>query len=490
MENRLDLTDAETRALGNAAVEWMAEYYRTLRERRIMPDTTSAAIRELIEEPLPQSGTEAGRLLEILQSTIARLSRHNGHPRMFGYVASPGAALTAIGDMFASTLNANVTSWRSAPAPTEIEHVAINWIKEILGYPKDAAGLFVSGGSLANFAALAAARSFKAPGVIATGMDGHRRLRVYVSEEGHFSIAKAAGLLGIGQANVQAVRTDARFRIDLAELERCVEKDLTAGYVPACVVATAGSVNTGAFDPLEELAGFAERHELWLHVDGAYGGFAALAPSAAHFFQGIGEADSVALDPHKWLFLPVSCGCVLYRDADAARRTFGHDADYTRPVGLEAEEAFAFWNFGPELSRRFRALNVWLLIKYAGVRALAEAVEHNMACARYFEEMVRASTDFQMLAPVTLSIFCFRYAPKGFTGDLDALNERILVELHRAGHSYVSNTRLRGRFALRGCVLNHRTIEQDMEILLEDLRQAAHRALALDGEGHPLPAGS
>jgi aromatic-L-amino-acid/L-tryptophan decarboxylase len=478
MGNPLELTGEEIRTFGRAAVEWMEEYYRTLPERRVMPDTTSRFIRDLIEEPLPQSGTDAGRLLEILETDIAPLCRHNGHPRMFGYVASPGTALAAVGDLLASTLNANVTSWRSAPAPAEIEHLAINWIKEILGYPIDAAGLFVSGGSLANFAGLAAARSHQAPGVNAAGMEGQARLRVYVSEEGHFSIGKAAGLLGIGQANVQAIRTDERFRIDLGELERCVERDLAAGYLPACVVATAGSVNTGAFDPLEDLVDVARRHKMWLHVDGAYGGFAALAPSARHFFRGIGDADSVALDPHKWLYLPPSCGCVLYRDAATARRAFGHDADYTRPVGLEAEEAFAFWDFGPELSRRFRALNVWLLLKYAGARALGEAVERNMACARYFEDLVRGSADFEMLTPVTLSIFCFRYAPPGFQGDLDALNERILLELHRGGHSYVSNTRLRGRFALRGCVLNYRTTERDMEILLEDLRHAARAAVA------------
>jgi len=286
-------------------------------------------------------------------------------------------------------------------------------------------------------------------------------------------MAKAAGMLGLGESNVRAVKTDERLHIDLADLERLVAADLAAGHLPFCVVANAGTTATGAFDPLAEVADFAHRHNLWMHVDAAYGGFAALAPSARHFFAGIEEADSVTLDPHKWLYLPVGCGCVLYKDPAAARAAFSHGADYTRPIGLEHDEAFAFWDYGPELTRPFRALDLWLLIKFAGAGRLGKAVEENIACAKYFEELVKASDDFEMLAPVELSVFCFRYVPKGFTGDLDAFNERLLVTLQRAGSTYLSNARVRGRFALRGCVLNYRTTKADMERVLEDVRAAA-----------------
>jgi glutamate/tyrosine decarboxylase-like PLP-dependent enzyme len=279
-------------------------------------------------------------------------------------------------------------------------------------------------------------------------------------------------MLGLGEANVRSVRTDARFRIDLDHLESLVQQDLAAGHLPFCVAANAGTTATGAFDPLPEVAAVARRYNLWLHVDAAYGGFAALAPSARHFFAGIEEADSVALDPHKWLYLPVGCGSVLYKDPAAARAAFAHAAEYTRPLGLERDEAFAFWDYGPELSRPFRALEIWMQIKFAGARRLGEAIEENLACARYFEELIRSTTDFEMLAPVELSVFCFRYAPSGFKDDLDALNERILLALQRAGGSYLSNARVRGSFALRGCVLNYRTRRRDMEILLEDVRRA------------------
>jgi glutamate/tyrosine decarboxylase-like PLP-dependent enzyme len=475
MPDKLAPTSQEFRSMADAAVDFLADYFDRLETRPVLVPTTSRAIRGRIDEPLPMAGADLGALLDTVRNVISEYSRHSGHPRMFGYVASPGTAITAIGNMIAAAMNINVTAWRSAPSGTDLERLTIDWLKEMLGYPAPAGGLLTSGGSMANFAALGAARSAKAganvvrDGVAAAG----RRMCLYVSEESHFSMAKAAGMLGLGESNVRAVKTDERLHIDLADLERLVAADLAAGHLPFCVVANAGTTATGAFDPLAEVADFAHRHNLWMHVDAAYGGFAALAPSARHFFAGIEEADSVTLDPHKWLYLPVGCGCVLYKDPAAARAAFSHGADYTRPIGLEHDEAFAFWDYGPELTRPFRALDLWLLIKFAGAGRLGKAVEENIACAKYFEELVKASDDFEMLAPVELSVFCFHYVPKGFTGDLDVFNERLLVTLQRAGSTYLSNARVRGRFALRGCVLNYRTTKADMVRVLEDVRAAA-----------------
>jgi glutamate/tyrosine decarboxylase-like PLP-dependent enzyme len=437
-----------------------------------MPATSARDIRELLYEPLPEAGAGPEAALATIRDVVYRLSRHNAHPRFFGYVASPGTGAAAIGDFLAAGLNANVTAWRSAPAAAEMEHLVIDWLKTMIGYEASAAWLLVSGGSMANFCGLAAARTAADPEFARTGAGG-APLRVYVSEETHFSIQKAAGLLGIGTSNVQAIPTDASLRVDVAELERRIETDRKAGFRPMCVVANAGTVNTGAVDPIADVAGVAERNRMWLHVDGAYGAFAALAPSARGLFTGIERADSVSLDPHKWLYSSMGCGCVLYRDPSSATAAFAHQAEYTRPVGLSRDEAFAFWDFGPELSRPFRALPLWLAIKLHGVRAFSAAIENNLACARHFEALVKPSDDFEMLAPVSLSIFCFRFRPPGYSGDLDALNERILVELQRAGSSYVSNARIRGKFALRGCVLNYRTTLRDMERLLDDVRNAA-----------------
>ena len=410
----LDPSPEQIRSWANAAVELMAEYLGTIRNRPVYPHTSSRQIREHLDSSLPRRNRlTSTNSFTFSVNTLIELSRHNGHPRMFGYVQAPGTAIAALADLLASTLNANLTAWRSAPAAVEIERLTIEWIKQIIGFNRNAAGLFVSGGSMANMAALAAARRAKAPPEIQNkgAQSCSRPLRIYASEETHHSVAKAAALLGIGRDNVRLIGVDERYKINLDELVAAIEEDRTAGHLPICVVANAGTVATGAFDPLPPISEIAQRFNLWLHVDGAYGGFAALAPSARPLFASIEEADSLALDPHKWLYLPVDCGCILYRDPEAARATFAHEAEYTRVIGQEADEAFAFWDYGPELSRRFRALKVWMLLKGVGLQALSDAIEKDLACARHFEKLVQNSEDFEMLAPVELSIFCFRHLP-------------------------------------------------------------------------------
>jgi glutamate/tyrosine decarboxylase-like PLP-dependent enzyme len=477
MSFELGLSPDEFSEMARRATDLIASYYRELPEMPVMPVTTSAAVRELLQEPLPQEGTRFEEVLDTVQRTVYPLSRHNGHPRFFGYVASPGTGAAAVGDVLASGLNANVTSWRSAPAAAEMEHLIIDWFKSMIGFDAGAAGLLVSGGSMANFCALAAARTVADPGITSRGSSRVPALRIYVSDEAHFSMYKAARLLGVGSDNVQAIPTDASHRMNVAELERRIETDKREGFKPMCVVANAGTVATGAVDPFPAIADVAERHGVWLHVDGAYGGFAALAPSTKEVFRGMERAQSITLDPHKWLYSSVGCGCVLYRDARAANATFAHDAEYTRTIGLSRDEAFVFWDFGPELSRPFRALPIWLQIKLHGVRNLAAAIEKNMECARYFGSAITAAEDFELLAPIGLSIFCFRYRPPEYAGDLDALNERILVELQRGGSSYLSNANVNGKFALRGCVLNYRTSLADMDRLFADVRAVARLAL-------------
>jgi len=465
----LDPSADEIRKWGNSVIQLMTDYLCSLRDRGVYRHMFSRRIRDRLDAALPTKGTDFDGLLRVFREDIIPFSRQNAHPRMFGYVQSPGTPIAAFADLLASTLNANLTVWRSAPAPVEVERLTIDWIRQILGFNAGAGGLFVSGGSMANLAALAAARQTK------DCLSG--RLRIYASSETHFSIVKAAALLGIGRENVCHIAVDERFRIRTDDLVVKITADLEAGCVPLCVVANAGTVNTGAVDPLAEIREIANRFQLWMHVDGSYGALAILAKSARELFAGIERADSVALDPHKWLYLPVDVGCVIYRDPEIVHAAFAHEAEYTRIIGQEADEAFAFWDYGPELSRRFRALKVWMLLKGVGVDALSEAIENNLACARHLESMVRASDDFEMAAPVELSIFCFRHMPAQLRNEspktIDAFNERLLVALQRDGSSYLSNATLGGRFALRGCVLNYRTTLHDIEILLDDLRRVA-----------------
>src|ERR1043166_1477439 len=459
----------EIREWSDSVTQFIIEYLGGLRDRPVYRQTSSRELRSGLDSKLPTKGTDFDSLLKVFRDTIVPFSRQNAHPRMFGYVQSPGTPIGAFADLLASTLNANLTIWRSAPAPVELERLTIDWIRQILGFAAEAGGLFVSGGSMANLAALAAARQTK--------HDSLGRLRLYASNAMHFSDIKAAALLGIGRENVRQVAVDERFRMRVDDLVAKIKADLEAAYTPFCVVGNAGTVDTGALDPLLEIRDVANRFQLWMHVDGSYGAFAILADSARKLLAGIEQADSIALDPHKWLYLPVDVGCVIYRDPEAARAAFAHEAEYTRMFGEEADEAFVCWDYGPELSRRFRALKVWMLLKGVGLDRLGKAIESNLACARHFESMVRASDDFEMVAPVDLSIFCFRHVPARLRNQshkqIDHFNERLLVALQRDGSSYLSNATLGGRFALRGCVLNYRTTLRDMEILLDDLRRVA-----------------
>jgi len=487
--SNLDLNPDEFRRWGSAALKTVAEYLGSIRDRKLYPKTNAAAIRARLSKDLPRQPQDFEKVLGDFDEVLLELSRHNAHPRMFGYVQSPGTAIAAIADLLASTLNANLTAWRSAPAAVEIERLTIDWIKQLVGYQADAGGLFVSGGSIANLAGLAAARSAKTPEVRETGALGvGKRMCVYASTETHHSIDKAAILLGLGQESVRKIPVNEQYKIRLDELVRAIEGDIAAGYLPFCVVANAGTVMTGAVDPLEQISEVARRFKLWMHVDGAYGGFAMLSPKAKPLFRGIEQADSIALDPHKWLYIPVDCGCVLYRQPQFARAAFALDADYTRVIGHEADEAFAFWDYGPELSRRFRALKVWMVLRAVGIEGLGRAVENDLACARHLEQLVSRSDNFEMMAPVELSIFCFRHLPnhlreslkraddkkrQEMETEIDRWNEQLLIALQHDGSSYLSNASINGRFCLRGCVINYRTTLQDMEILLDDLRRVA-----------------
>jgi glutamate/tyrosine decarboxylase-like PLP-dependent enzyme len=284
------------------------------------------------------------------------------------------------------------------------------------------------------------------------------------------SIPKAAAIAGLGRDAVRRVPVDADFRIDVDALDNAMTADRRAGRMPVCVVANAGDVNIGAIDPLERMAEVCRRHRAWLHADAAYGGFARLAPSAAAAFAGLRLVDSMSLDPHKWLFVPVDSGCVLVRDAAVLRRAFSYAADYVDVVADADMSAYAFWDYGPELTRRFRALKIWMALKAYGVRAMAATIERNITYARRLAELIDASDDFERLAPVPLSIVNFRYT-RG--SDLDAVNRELLVKVQRAGRAYLSNAMIGDRFALRACIVNHRTTETDLAELLDEIRRIA-----------------
>ena len=475
-QSSLDIDEQALDDITRQATQLVAEYFNTITERPVRAENHAGKTTAALDVDLPVDGVPLDRLIAECRS-IFDLSRHNGHPRFFGYVASPSTPIGAYGDLIAGALNANITCWRSGPAGTELERLVIRWLGSLIEYDEDAGGLLTSGGSMANMIALlVASRRKLGDGVSRQGLwNQGPPLVVYGSEEIHMSIPKAADILGLGRDNVRIVECDDRQRMRVDSLRRQIENDLRDGLRPCCVVASAGTVNTGVVDPLDEIAGVANEFDLWFHVDGAYGAPGILDERKKHLFRGLERADSVSLDPHKWLYVPVDAGCLLFRDPRPVKAAFNtEDADYIKVHGHSDDEAFAFWDYGVELSRRFRALKVWLTLSYYGARRIAEAVTEDIALAAYLSELVDAADDFELLAPVELSICCFRYVPPGVKAtELDSLNERIMGRVQTGGRAYLSNATVNGRFALRACITNFRTTKSDIEETIEAIRDAA-----------------
>src|SRR6478735_853012 len=471
----LELSATERESLGRAALDWALKYFTTQSTLPVYPTISADALSQQLREPLPVAPQDAPSVIRDFERVVSG-SRHNGHPRMYGYVQSAGSFAGVIGDLLASALNQNVTSWRSAPAATTIEHQVIEWLKEMVGFAPSSTGILLSGGSFANFAALAAA--LRASTDVDVNRLGVRALaglpRIYVSSMTHMSIAKAASLLGIGKHAIVTIPVDHLFRMDVDALRRQLTDDRRAGHHQICVVASAGDVNTGAIDPFDRIADVCAAAGVWLHVDGSYGALAAQSPRINGAMSALHRADSLSLDPHKWLYAPLDVGCLLIKQDAALRCAFSEGAGYIDVVADADMSDYAYWDHSPELSRRFRALKIWLLLKIHGARAIHDAIDSNIAVARHLAETIERSDDFELLAPVPLSIVCFRY-----TGGDDAFNKRLMVEVQRDGDSYLSNATINGQFALRACIVNYRTTNADVEQLVHTIRATASRLRSL-----------
>ena len=469
----LDINNEALDEISSQAAKLVAEYFTHIAERPVMAPNHAGKTKSLMNVELPIEGRPLDQLLDECR-TVMDLSRHNGHPRFFGYVASPSTPIGAYADLIASALNANVTCWRSGPAGTEIEQLVVRWLGSLIHYDENAKGLLTSGGSMANMIALLIASRRNNPEASRKGLwNAGPPMTIYASEEVHMSIPKAADILGFGRENVRTIACDARRRMRVENLRQSIQADRKTGFTPICVVGSAGTVNTGAIDPLDEIAEVAREFNLWFHVDGAYGAPGAMDHSKKDLFAGLERADSVSLDPHKWLYVPVDAGCLLFRDAVAAA-VFTEDAAYIQTHGLADDAAFAYWDYGVELSRRFRALKVWLTLGYYGARRMAEAVSKDISLAAYLGELVTKADDFELLAPVELSICCFRYVPKDTNeSDLNQLNEQIMSAVQKGGRAYLSNATVNGKFALRACITNFRTAKADIQQTIEVVREAA-----------------
>ncbi|MDB6045273.1 MAG: Aromatic-L-amino-acid decarboxylase [Gammaproteobacteria bacterium] len=466
--NPLNVSEEEFRRLAARVSSMAGDYYARLPDVRAYPRTSGAQTREALDEPLPLEGLH-GRALDALGKVMA-MSRAPS-PRFFGYVLGSGEPVAALADLLASVLNQNVTAWRSAPAAITIERQVVRWIAQALGC-EGMSGSLCGGGSSANLMALAMAREARLP----ANERGAQPGMVYASSEAHMSLAKAVALLGLGRRNLRLVPVDEHFRMSAAALEAAIAEDRAAGRAPIAVVASAGTVSTGAIDPLEQIGAICRAQGLWLHVDGAYGVPAALV--AAEKFRGLSAADSMSLDLHKWLYQPMDCGMLLFKDPSHARATFSHTGEYARVLDADPVEGFAFFEESLELSRRFRALKIWLSLRYHGLNAFRAAIRADLEHARQLVESIRGTPQLELLAPVELSAVCFRYRECSAGADLDELNSAILRRVIDNGRVYLSNASVHGHFALRACFVNHRTQPADVAQIVPEVLEAAREIVA------------
>ncbi len=477
----------ELRGLGHRMVDDAIEWWSTLRERPVWRPVP-AEVRARLEGGLPQEGGSAEEAYEDFLRDVLPYPHGVPHPRFWGWVNGSGLPIGAFADFLATTMNSNAGAFQQSA--TYVERQVLGWLKEMLDFPAATSALLTSGCSHAQVIALAAARNAKAAGDVRRDGLGRepRRLTLYGSVETHNSVRKAVELLGLGGDALRALPVDEEYRMDIQALRQAIAADRAAGLQPSCVIGTAGTVNTGATDDLERLADVCAEEGLWFHVDGAFGSLAWLAPELRGPLEGLQRADSLAFDLHKWLYLQNDVGCVFVRDEVHHRGAFELSAPYLSELrgGPASEFEGSFKDYGPELTRRFRALKPWMSLKQHGVRKLGEAIRQNVLQARYLAGLIESSSELELLAPVPLNVVAYRFVnPDLSPGEHDLLNRELLVRMQESGSAVPSHTTLRGRFGLRMANTNHRSRPEDFEFLAQETLRLGRELIEEVRSGRP-----
>ena len=485
----LDWSPERARRFTGRVADLYEEFLTRLPELPIAHGRPAPAVREAVAIDVPEEPMAEDDLLDYLRAMVFEQSTLPGHPRFMAYVSGAGTVPGAAADLLAAGVNMNAGGWMLSPSATEIELKLTRTFASWFGLPQGSGGIVVSGGALANFVALKAARDHRAGwDVRRAGVAAGPPLAMYMSEETHVVSSRAADMLGLGTDAVRLVPVDDAYRIRVDALQAAIAADREAGARPFAVVASAGTVATGAVDPLGAIADLCGSEDLWFHVDAAYGGPAAFADDLRPLFAGIERADSIAFDPHKWLYTPLTGGCVLVRDMQTLPDSFSVTASYTFQDKERTGRGIDGTQLGPQFSRGFWALKVWLSLLAHGRRAYVRRISHDAELARYLGARVQERPDFELACPVGLSICCFRYVPpdladgEGRDAYLDRLNERLMTDAQQEGRVFFSNAVLRGRFVLRTCIVNFRTEAEDLDAVLDVAAQTGAR---LDAELRP-----
>jgi len=456
MNPRLELTGAQMRELGYRVVDLLVEHFEALPGKPVVRKASRQDLERRLAEPLPEKGAEPADVLRLVKEVVLENTAHCDHPRFLAFIPSPSNYVSVLAEALATGFNVFAGDWLEGSGPAAVELTTVDWLRQLCGLPDTAGGLFVSGGSVANLTALAVARDVRLPRLREKG-------RIYFSDQTHSSVEKGLRVLGVGPEQIGRIESDTEFRLPLGSLERAIASDRKGGLLPWCVVANVGTTNTGAVDPLREIADLCAAERLWLHVDGAYGAAAVLSETERLRLAGLERVDSLSLDPHKWLFQPFETGCVLLRDRRLLKESLHILPEYMKDAEPGAEE-INFCDYGIQLTRGFRALKVWMSFKIFGLESFRAAVEQGIRSARLAESVLRRSPSWEIVTPAQLAIVSFRFHPPGFPASgLDELNQRVVERAIEDGFAMVSSTTLRGRKVLRLCTINPRTTEADIE---------------------------
>lgn len=469
---------AEFERLGRETSDWIADYLENIRAYPVFPSLTPGSIRDALPKEAPEIGESMDDILADFRSVIVPGLNHWNHPAFYGYFSVSGSGPGILGEMLIAALNVNAMVWRSSPVATELEDVTTEWLRALLGLPVPFEGVINDTASSSTLYALAAARGAAYPQVHEEGLFGAARGRVYASEQAHSSVEKATMALGFGRRGYRTVPTNRRFEMDPDALSQAIREDVAEGTRPVAVVATLGTTSTASIDPVREVAAVAREHGAWLHVDAAYGGPAAILPELRPRFAGWEEADSVVVNPHKWLFTPIDCSILYCRRPDELVRAFSLVPEYLS--SSEVTSARSLMDYGVSLGRRFRSLKLWFVLRYFGRFGLEARIRHHVELAAELAGWLEAESGWEVVSPVELAAVAFRYAPEGRGIDADELNHAILERVNASGDAFMTHTSLNGRTVLRVAIGNIKTTREDVERLWALLREAA---AAVEAEG-------
>lgn len=514
------MSPEEFRRYGKEVVDWIADYLAHPESHPVLSQVEPGYLKNALPRQAPESGEAMRDILADVDHFITPGVTHWNHPAFFAYFDSSGSGPGILGEMFAAAFNVNAMLWRTSPAATELEEVTLNWLRQMIGLPEAFSGVVYDTASISTLCAIAAAREAvpglrvreeglaaarplpeQSRGVESTGPPGSTPpgyrfaaagggassqtapcLRLYASDHAHSSIEKAAIMLGLGQAGVRKIKSDSQFRLDPVELEKAIEEDRVAGWVPFCVVATVGTTSTTSIDPVPQIAHICGRENLWLHVDAAYGGSAAVVPEMRWVLEGSDRADSLVINPHKWLFVPLDLSILYCKRMGVLRQAFSLVPEYLRTDA--GDEVHNFMDYGPQLGRRFRALKLWFVLRYFGAAGVASRIREHIALAHEFAEWVALSQDFELLAPVPFSTVCFRAHPEEAKKEpdkaeplLNSFNERLMEEVNRRGRIFLSHTKLDEKLTLRLAIGNIRTTRDHVKLAWDEMNAALKKIL-------------